>query len=78
VPRYLYIVSRDHRRLYDYLVERFRDDTNVAVILDRRRGDRRAGRGEPVAEERVRERRRRRLAPGDDLSTRSHLIVTLD
>jgi hypothetical protein len=78
MARHLFIVSRDHRRLYDYLVERFRDDTNVAVILDRRRGDRRAGRGKPVAEEqRVRERRRR-LPPDDDLNTRSHLIVTLD
>jgi hypothetical protein len=78
VARYLFIVSRDHRRLYDYLVERFRDDTNVAIILDRRRGDRRAGRGEPVAEEQRVGERRRRLSPDDDLSTRSHLIVTLN
>jgi hypothetical protein len=78
VARHLFIVSRYHRRLYDYLTERFHDDANVAVILDRRRGDRRAGSGEPVAEERRAGERRRRLPPDDDLNIRSHIIVTLD
>ena len=78
VARHLFIVSRYHRRLYDYLIERFHDDTNVAVILDRRRGERRAGSGEPVAEEQRVGERRRRLPPEDDLNMRSHLIVTLD
>ena len=41
MARHLFIVAREHARLYHDLVERFRDDTNVRVILDRRQGDRR-------------------------------------
>jgi hypothetical protein len=41
MARHLFLVSRNDARLYEYLVERFRDDGNVQVILDRRRGERR-------------------------------------
>ena len=41
MARHLFIVAREHARLYHDLVDRFRDDTNVRVILDRRQGDRR-------------------------------------
>jgi hypothetical protein len=41
MARYLFVVSRQHRALYDYLLERFSGDPNAQVILDRRRGERR-------------------------------------
>ncbi len=41
MARHLFLVSRHEARLYEYLLERFRDDGNVEVILDRRRGERR-------------------------------------
>ena len=66
-PRYLFVVSRQHRFLYELLVERFQDDKNVEVILDRRA----ATRGTPA--EYGTDRRRR---PRNELSVRSHLIVT--
>ena len=78
MARHLFIVSRRHRRLYEYLVERFHDDQRVEVILDRRRGERRATRVEPVTEDRRIAERRQRLPPDDDLDARSHIIVTLE
>src|SRR5215813_2359156 len=44
MARHLFLVSRHEARLYEYLLERFRDDGNVEVILDRRRSDRRTRR----------------------------------
>ena len=53
--------------LYDKLVEHYRGDENVTVIVDRRKADRR-GRGRPSAEDagrrEVRDRRRARV-PGE-------------
>jgi len=69
VARHLFIVSRHHPRLYDYLLERFQDDANVEVVLDRR-----AARGQP--DERRADDRRQQRSPDDDLNLRSHLIVT--
>jgi hypothetical protein len=52
--------------LYDQLVERYKDEPNVTVIVDRRHSDRRArqGRPDPVTVQRrvVRDRRRARVA----------------
>jgi hypothetical protein len=70
MARHLFIVSRHHPRLYEYLVERFRDDVKVGVILDRRVS-------EPAGEPPEGERRRPRPAD-DDLDVRSHIIVTID
>ena len=57
--------------LFDRLTQYYRDDTNVEVIVERRRFDRRARRGnsvEPAMLERriIRDRRRARVA-GDTL-----------
>ena len=41
MARYIFIVSLRHRALYDYLLQRFSDDPNAQVILDRRRAERR-------------------------------------
>jgi hypothetical protein len=52
--------------LYDKMVEYYKDNPNVTVIIDRREGDdRRAGRAEPelVEKREIRDRRRARI-PG--------------
>ncbi len=76
MARHLFIVSRHHPRLYDYLVERFQDDRNVQVIVDRRAPGQRP-RGEPPRYEAKSEDRRKRVVD-DDLNMRSHVIITLD
>jgi hypothetical protein len=54
--------------LFDRLVERYRDNPNVTVIIDRREGeDRRAG--GTFGGKRVLRDRRRRRAPGSLLDT---------
>jgi hypothetical protein len=65
----LFVVSRQHRELYDLLVERFQDDRNVEVVLDRR-----AATNEHAGE--YGENRRQRRSADDDLTRRSHLIIT--
>jgi hypothetical protein len=52
--------------LYDKLVERYRDDDNVTVIIDRREADRRARGPRPTESDLqrrvIRDRRRARIA----------------
>ena len=74
MARHLFIVSRHHAGLYTYLVERFQDDQNVEIIIDRRVQERRRGGLAMGHERRAGERRRRQE---DDLNMRSHIIVTL-
>ena len=53
--------------LYDRLVEYYKDDPNVKVIIDRRKGDRRGAamrEGTDSGNRQVRDRRRARV-PGD-------------
>ena len=66
--RYLFVVSQQHPNLYELLVERFQDDKNVEVILDRR-----AAAQEPAEAHGPEDRRQR---PRNELGLRSHLIVT--
>jgi hypothetical protein len=76
--RYLIVVSRQHPEMQEYLTERFRDDGNVAVILDRREiaaQDGRARKNAPVNN--AGSERRVRRDVGGELRTRSHIIVTL-
>ena len=76
--RHLFIVSRDHPWLFAHLQERFVDDPNVEVILDRRVVDRRAARSTLERDHDLRKRDRRREIPAaDDLRVRSHYIVEL-
>jgi hypothetical protein len=52
--------------LYDKLVEYYRDDPDVEVIVDRRRGERRTrGSTPPEGGRRERRDRRRARVPGD-------------
>jgi len=75
MARHVFVVSRHHARLYDYLIERFQDDKKVEVVLDRRVAERRNG-GLPTSPER-RAGDRREKRPGDDLVLRSHVIISL-
>jgi hypothetical protein len=53
--------------LYDKLRDYYKDDPNVEVIIDRRKGDRRSrGSGSGGGKREIRDRRRRRL-PGSFL-----------
>ena len=69
-PRYLFVVSRKHRELYELLIERFQDDQNVEIILDRRAAT------QESADVHSPDDRRQRRSPADDLNLRSHLIIT--
>jgi len=75
MARHVFVVSRHHARLYDYLIERFQDDKKVEVVLDRRVSERRLGGLPSGPERRLGDRREKR--PGDDLMLRSHVIITL-
>jgi hypothetical protein len=91
MARHLFLVSRYEARLYEYLLERFRDDGNVEVILDRRRGDRRRrsdAQQQPAdapqqrsdaqqQAERRRSDRRTRREVDLELRVRSHVILTI-
>jgi len=79
MARHLFLIARQDARLYEYLVERFRDDRNVAIILDRRHGDRR-GRAHDSGHaggDRRRGDRRTRRELDLELQIRSHVILTL-
>jgi hypothetical protein len=78
MARHLFLVSRHEARLYEYLLERFRDDGNVEVILDRRRGERRRRAPAPGPNhDRRRSDRRTRREIDLELQVRSHVILTL-
>jgi hypothetical protein len=74
--RHVFVVSRDHSWLYRHLVERFQDDPDVHVIMDRRVAERRVGPSASAPQhERRQTERRRTVPPEDDLGSRSHYIV---
>jgi hypothetical protein len=50
--------------LYDRLVEYYKDDPNVKVIIDRRKSERRSRSNEPSQQRERRDRRRSRV-PGE-------------
>jgi hypothetical protein len=77
MARHLFLVSRRDARLYEYLVERFRDDRNVEVILDRRRDARRRRLERYNGPERRQSERRSRFEIDLELQVRSHVILTL-
>jgi len=77
MARHLFLVSRHETRLHEYLLERFRDDGNVEVILDRRCAERRRrspGHGQEA--DRRRSERRTRREIDLELQVRSHVILT--
>ena len=76
MARHLFLVARNEARLHEYLVERFGDDTNVEVILDRRRTERRRQASYDGPERRRTDRRTRREVDLE-LTLRSHVILTI-
>lgn len=76
MARHLFIVSGRHPALYDYLLQRFSDDPNAQVILDRRRADRRQA-DAPVTLERRHAYRRQRPDVSEELRRRSVAVVTI-
>jgi len=73
---HLFIVSRQHHDLYEYLCERLSGNACVRVTVDRRSGERRH-RATPAAAERRRMERRMRPEIDEQLRIHSHAIVTL-
>jgi hypothetical protein len=51
--------------LYDKLVEYYKDDPNVKVIIDRRKSERRGRAAADTSEQRERRDRRRSRVPGE-------------
>jgi hypothetical protein len=76
MARHLFVVSRDHPRLYEYLIERFQDDRDVEVILDRRVRERRQNSTAADADRRRGDRRTRQNLD-QELTTHSHVVITL-
>jgi hypothetical protein len=74
--RTVFVVSRRHPDLYQYLRERFASDTAVEIILDRRVSQRRQ-RHTSHHVERRRVERRQRPEVEQELETRSHAIITI-
>jgi hypothetical protein len=72
---FLIVVSRAHPGLHAYLTQRFKDQGEIQVVIDRRLEERRRR-----AEGRARNRRRadrRAHAITEELRERSHVIVKL-
>jgi hypothetical protein len=76
MARNVFVASRRHPDLYEYLRERFATDQAVEVILDRRIGQRRRAQ-KPPGTERRRADRRRHPEVEVELETRSHAIITI-
>jgi len=76
MARYLFIVSVRHPVLYDYLLERFADDPNAQVVLDRRRIERRRTEMAVIRDRRQADRRQRSDV-GEELRRRSVAVVTI-
>jgi len=76
MARHLFIVARHDPYLADYLRERFSGESNVQVLLDRRRAERRRTDSATVPDRR-RGQRRSRPEADDDLRLKSHAFVTL-
>jgi hypothetical protein len=68
MSQYLFIVSRGNPGLFEFLRERFADDENVEVVLDRRTY---AVRPPPPVE------RRQRPEVNDEIRARAYSVVRL-
>lgn len=77
MARHLFLVAHHETGLYEYLLERFQGDSNVEVILDRRREQRRRRKPGPERPERRRIDRRTHREVDLELLVRSHVILTL-
>jgi hypothetical protein len=76
MARYVFIVSRDRPGLSDYMASHFADEAEVAVILDRRVGERRRA-GVPVATERRAVERRVRASVQAQIHAQDFALVVV-
>src|SRR5262245_58712410 len=76
MARYMFVVSLRHPALYDYLLQRFADDPNAQVVLDRGRIERRRA-AIAVTRERRQGDRRQRPDLSEGLRRRSVAVVTI-
>jgi hypothetical protein len=78
MARYLFIVARDQPELCAHLAREFSGEIGVAVVLDRRRAERRR-RGAPgITAERRRAERRSRPPIHSELQALNFALVTAD
>ena len=78
MPRFLYVFSRDRRDLYERLKEDFAGQGDMAVILDRRRGERRTVILAPLVNLRRADRRRQRELDHELRTTGSFITACAD
>jgi len=77
VPRHLFIVDRQQPDLFSYLAREFSAEPDVTVILDRRQGERRTGRGQMTSSDRRQTDRRLKAEIAGELSTLGYAFVRL-
>jgi hypothetical protein len=77
VARHLFIVDRQQPDLFSYLAREFSAEPDVTVILDRRQGERRTGRGQMTSSDRRQTDRRLKAEIGGELSTLGYAFVRL-
>jgi hypothetical protein len=75
--RFVFVISRREPQIYEYVREAFALEGDVAVVVDRRVGERRHH-AAPRGAERRRQDRRIRGDVADDLKSRGCAFVTLD
>src|SRR5262252_3107694 len=77
IAKHLLIVARHRRELYEEIKRAFAGHDSVQVVLDRREGERRQGKGS-AAVDRRRRNRRTRLGIDEQLRTIGWSLVLLD
>ena len=74
--RHFFIVARNNPSLYDYLRDQFTLDTNVEIVVDRRRSSRRTTQTS-ITIDRRRTDRRSRPDVDAELKVHTHVFLTL-
>jgi hypothetical protein len=77
VARFLFIVSRSEPELWRYLLQEFRAEPDIEVILDRRLQERRRN-VQPVAEDRREGERRRNRLVDQELRAKYFALVSIE
>jgi hypothetical protein len=77
MPRFLYVIARDRRDLYERLKSEFSRQEDVGVVLDRRREDRRrAPSADTSSQERRRSDRRKQRDLQDELRANGSFLTS--
>jgi hypothetical protein len=78
MPRYLFIVAKEHPELGAHLEREFAGEDGVVVVLDRRRGDRRRSQAVAPSGERRRTARRSQPSIQQELAALNFALVRAD